>query len=158
MTKVATAADVFRTGKLPHTEAEWLALGGVNEFYQEVAGLSIQCAVFQPARETKPSSGTVFVGGVPRDPAVRAKLPIVNKLFGYAAAGVAMDAKRPSYGFSFNWPGQGRSAGDILSTTIDSRTLFLTDLIHSLQKTYALDEVNLVGMNMGIVRLWPWNS
>ena len=150
MPKLTSSADVFKNRKLPHTEEQWLSLEGVNEFYLELDGKKVQCALFGPLDEqTNATTGTVYIGGISRDKDRRSQLPVVNKLFGYAAAGAATSSTEPSFGLSFNWPGQGKSEGDIHDATISTRTSFLVELISRFMQRNSLQNVNLVGMSMG---------
>jgi dienelactone hydrolase len=146
MRGIATSADVFETGKLPQTEAEWLDLTDVYEAYVDVNGSVTNYAVFGSEQIQKTNEITIYTGGIPRDSKRREKLPLVNKLFGYVASGLAM---RSTIGINFNWPGQGRSEGNILSTSINSRSAFLSEFSKKLADEFEVEKVNFVGASMG---------
>lgn len=146
MRGITTSTDVFEKGKLPQTEAEWLELADVYEAYVDVNGLVTNYAVFGSKQIDKTNEITIYAGGIPRDSERREKLPLVNKLFGYVASGLAM---RSTIGINFNWPGQGRSEGNILSTSIDSRSAFLSQFSKKLADEFDVEKVNFVGASMG---------
>ncbi len=133
--------------KIPANETAWLALDGVREVFEEVGGNTVSCGVFEPSSDRPAKDIAVFVGGVPRSEERRSQLPVVNKFFGYVAAGLAV---RNTVGISFNWPGIGRSQGmDILDTSIDDRCDFLEQFTHHLMKQYNAERISFIGASMG---------
>ena len=146
MRGIVTSADVFEKGKLPQTEKEWLNLADIHEKYVDVEGLAVNYAVFGSKQANSADKITIYAGGTPRDSTRREKLPLVNKLFGYIASGMAMQS---TIGVNFNWPGQGRSEGDILSSSIDSRALLLAQLSEKLADIFDVGRIDLVAASMG---------
>jgi hypothetical protein len=131
---------------LPESVSEWLTLDGVEEQSIMVGGVPVSCGIFNPASKTNVETVNIFVGGIPRDNQRWPVLPVINKFFGYVAAGLASEQ---SVGISFNWPGLGNTPGDISRTSIDTRTDFLVDLSHTMLSTFDADKVSFASASMG---------
>jgi pimeloyl-ACP methyl ester carboxylesterase len=87
-----------------------------------------------------------MVGGIPRDPIRRSKLPLINKLYGLMAT------KLVDHGINsvlYNQPGTGGSSGDWDSETIDSRSKTLVGLIKHVGKVTKCSKHTLVGSSAG---------
>lgn len=136
------ASHPYLTGKLPQSYDDWLKFEGVNtDILIGKNSQEIEIATFgaQPDSETI----TYFLGGVVRDTVRRGKLPIINKLFGLIASGLHHEGEGSLF---FNWPGQGRSSGDVMKTSIRTRSEQLLEII---ERTRDGRKVNLVGASMG---------
>ncbi len=107
---------------LPQSESEWMATKVFSLEAIKVGENEIQCAFSQGGRG---NSVTAMVGGLPRDPSRREKLPLINKLYGNLA--VELSHRRES-SVLYNQPGTGRSTGDWEKGTITTRAHVLTEV------------------------------
>lgn len=91
---------------LPQSETEWLKTGKFRIETVKIGTKKIRCAL---AHSSESDRIVVMVGGIPRDPGRREKLPLINKLYGHLAIKL-LDHNISS--LLYNQPGTGGSSGD----------------------------------------------
>ena len=130
-------------GYLPQTEAEWLA---TRKFIIEMVPIGqskIRCAL------TPGLNGgrlVVMVGGIPRDPARRQKLPLINKLYGHLALKL-LDVGVSS--LLYNQSATGGSSGEWGNETLRSRCVMLANITTHFSQLISASNVALVGTSAG---------
>ncbi len=128
---------------LPQSEAEWLSTGKFSNETVPVRSNRIRCAV---AKGPRTHRLIIMVGGIPRDPTKRERLPLVNKLYGHLARKL-LDCGVTS--IMYNQPATGGSTGEWEKETLNTRTQTLEDLtIHFVQQYLATD-IGLIGTSSG---------
>src|SRR3989344_7289201 len=128
---------------LPQSETEWLSTG---KFTVEIATVSqsrIRCAL---TRGREGDRLVIMVGGIPRDPTRRQKLPLINKLYGHLAI------KLLDHGMSsllYNQPATGGSSGDWEKETLRSRAKTLDGIATHFSEQTSASDIALIGTSAG---------
>src|SRR3989344_7628477 len=128
---------------LPQSETEWLSTG---KFTVEIATVSqsrIRCAL---TRGREGDRLVIMVGGIPRDPTRRQKLPLINKLYGHLAI------KLLDHGMSsllYNQPATGGSSGDWEKETLRSRAKTLEGIATHFSEQTSASDIALIGTSAG---------
>jgi pimeloyl-ACP methyl ester carboxylesterase len=131
---------------IPESASEWLAYNGVDQQTIMVGDIPVSCGVFNSISPDTSETISIFAGGVPRNEQRWPVLPVINKFFGYVAAGLALEQ---TTGISFNWPGLGDTPGEIMRTSIDTRADFLVEFSKTMLDTFNAKRINFVGASMG---------
>lgn len=128
---------------LPQSEAEWLATEKFTVETMVINRNRIRCAL---AQGSKGRRLITMVGGIPRDPARRRKLPLINKLYGHLAI-LMLDHRMNS--LLYNQPATGGSSGEWESETFRTRSMTLAGIVrHFCEQTCCSDNV-LIGTSAG---------
>lgn len=128
---------------LPQSETEWLDTGKFTINITSILGNQIRYAITHSAN---PHSLVTMVGGIPRDPDRRSKLPLINKLYGLIATElVDYDVNSVLY----NQPATGGSSGDWDSETITTRSQTLVNLIKHTGSLKRCPQHTLIGSSAG---------
>jgi len=128
---------------LPQSEEEWLQLGKFEIEKITVEGREIRCAL---VRGPEHSPLVTMVGGIPRDPERRKKLPLINKLYGHLALKV-LDQGESS--LLYNQPSTGGSTGEWKEETFQSRTKVLVETSKYFYDHTSATNLSLVGTSAG---------
>lgn len=136
--------DIPAAQPLPQSEAEWLETGKFKVEMVQINDNQIRCAITGGAAEG--TSLVAMVGGIPRDPERRKKLPLINKLYGNLAV-KSIDQNISS--LLYNQPATGGSSGDWEKETMKSRAEILTGLTEHFYKKLSCSDICLVGMSAG---------
>lgn len=108
---------------LYQSEEEWLKTGLFKVGIAKINGNQIRYAI---TRVEKPATIVTMVGGIPRDPNRRKRLPLINKLYGLLALKLI---EFNVVSIMYNQPATGGSGGDYRNETLESRSSTLAGLI-----------------------------
>ncbi len=128
---------------LYQSEKEWLGTGKFTIITTTILGNQIRYAITNSAVTNKL---VTMVGGIPRDPDRRKKLPLINKLYGLMAV------KQVDYGVNsvlYNQPSTGGSSGDWNSETISTRSDTLVELIKKTGNLTKCSRHTIIGTSAG---------
>lgn len=128
---------------LPQSEKEWLKTGKFIISSTTILGNQIRYALTNSA-ET--SLLVTMVGGIPRDPERRKKLPLINKLYGLMAVRL-VDCNANS--LLYNQPATGESSGNWDYETINTRSDTLANLIKYIGRSFGCKNHVIVGSSAG---------
>lgn len=128
---------------LPQSEQGWLETGKftINTF--PILGNQIRYAI---TNSVSTDLLVTMVGGIPRDPDRRSKLPLINKLYGLMATKL-IDHNVNS--ILYNQPATGGSSGDWGSETITTRSETLVGLIERTGNLTGCCQHTLIGSSAG---------
>ena len=128
---------------LYQSEKEWLGTGKFTVATTTILGNQIRYAI---TNSTDTNTLVTMVGGIPRDPDRRKKLPLINKLYGLMAV------KQVSHGVNsvlYNQPATGGSSGEWNSETISTRSETLVELIKQTGSLTKCSKHAIVGASAG---------
>lgn len=128
---------------LPQSETEWLKTGKFEVEKIAVEGREIRCAL---VRGPEHSPLITMVGGVPRDPERRKKLPLINKLYGHLALKMLIQDESS---LLYNQPATGGSTGEWERETFQSRTEVLVETAKYFFDRIKSSNLSLVGTSAG---------
>lgn len=131
---------------MPQTEADWLDTGRFEMEPKTVAGHDVMTALASPAISGVDPSLVITVGGIPRDPVRREKLPTINKLYAQLSLNVADSGH---YGLMYNQPGTGKSSGDFETITFGEHIKTLVELSDEVAAGLGINKIHLVGTSAG---------
>lgn len=132
--------------KLYATEEEWISTGLFNIGYYVVGGKRIRYAMSVPSDGVKPEYLVTMVGGIPRDPARRKNLPLINKLYGLLATHL-IDHRMAC--LMYNQPATGNSEGVWEKETLFTRSQTLLNLAVSIGSDLGVQNHVVVGSSAG---------
>lgn len=132
-----------RANYLPQSEAEWLKTGKFEVEKIIVGERDIRCAL---VRGPEHSPLVTMVGGIPRDPDRRKKLPLINKLYGHLALKM-LDQGESS--LLYNQPATGGSTGEWEEETFQSRTEVLVETSKYFLDRIESSNLSLIGTSAG---------
>ncbi|MGD0328220.1 MAG: hypothetical protein ABSB00_00700 [Minisyncoccia bacterium] len=132
-----------RADYLPQSEIEWLKTGKFEVEKVVIGGREIRCAL---ARGPEYSPLITMVGGVPRDPERRKKLPLINKLYGHLALKMLDQAESS---LLYNQPATGGSTGKWEKETFQSRTEVLVETSKYFYDRTKSSNLSLIGTSAG---------
>jgi len=128
---------------LPQSEKGWLDTGKFTISTTSILGNRIRYAV---TNSVDTNLLVTMVGGIPRDPGRRNKLPLINKLYGLMAT------KLVDHGVNsvlYNQPATGGSSGNWDFETITTRSCTLANLIKHVGNSAGCFKHTLVGASAG---------
>ena len=128
---------------LPQSEAEWLQTGKFEIENITVGERKIRCAL---TRGPEHSPLITMVGGVPRDPERRKKLPLINKLYGHLALTLLVQNESS---LLYNQPATGDSTGEWEKETFQSRTEVLIETSKYFYNRTKSSNLSLIGTSAG---------
>lgn len=125
----------------------WCKYREVQTHLEVFDGKKLQYTTFTPLQET--GDATLYVGGIPPDPAHYPNMKPIPSTFGHIAAKLACHAETPSLGVILNWPGTSRSEGNAWDLTINGRVEFLQSYMQYIADRHDVERFNLVGSSLG---------
>ncbi|TSA44924.1 hypothetical protein D4R51_02950 [bacterium] len=132
-----------RPDYLPQSEAEWLETGKFDIETIRIGEKQIRCAL---VKGTEGEPLVTMVGGIPRNPERRKKLPLINKLYGHLALKL-LDENESS--LLYNQPATGGSSGEWENETIQSRTDILVGVSRHFHELTNSSNLSLIGTSAG---------
>jgi hypothetical protein len=128
---------------LPQSEREWLETGKFTISTVSILGNRIRYTV---TNSVDTDLLVTMVGGIPRDPNRRSRLPLINKLYGLMATKLVDHSVNSVL---YNQPATGGSSGDWDSETITSRSKTLVSLIEHTGNSTGCSKHTLIGASAG---------
>ena len=128
---------------LPQSEAEWLKTGKFEIERVVIGEREIRCAL---VRGPEHSPLVTMVGGLPRDPERRKKLPLINKLYGHLALKLL---EQNESSLLYNQPATGGSTGTWEEETFQSRTKVLAETSKYFYDRIQSPNLSLIGTSAG---------
>lgn len=128
---------------LPQSEEEWLKTGEFEIENIAIGERNVRCAL---VRGPEHSPLVTMVGGVPRDPERRERLPLINKLYGYLALKLF---EQDESALLYNQPATGGSTGEWGKETFQSRTEVLVETAKYFYNRTKSSSLSLIGTSAG---------